>query len=288
MRLTCLGTGGGRFSMIRQLRKTAGMLLELEVTNSNSSFSLYIDPGPGALVEALKQDVELDKLDALLVTHAHPDHYNDVEVLIEAMTDGCRQQRGWLLANRAVLRGRNVAESRDQPGEKRDSVGPVVSDYHQQAVEKMIELGDGDQLELASSEYQLQALITEHKNERPISFKLVGKEREIGFISDTDYSHRLLDFFADSSYLVINVNRPRNKPWSGYLTTEDALKIINEIEPEIAVITHFGQLMIYASVNKEQQWLEDNLEVDTNIIFARDGQVIAFDREESGLQSYLD
>src|SRR4030065_673432 len=79
--LTFLGTGGGRFATIYQARATGGIYLEDER-------NLHIDPGPGALVRARSVGIDPLKTDAILISHCHPDHYMDAEILIEAMTEG--------------------------------------------------------------------------------------------------------------------------------------------------------------------------------------------------------
>ena len=79
-----LGTAGARFVVMKQLRASGGVWLSVGETN------LSIDPGPGALVRCLnsKPKLEPSTLDGILLTHKHLDHSGDVNVMIEAMTDG--------------------------------------------------------------------------------------------------------------------------------------------------------------------------------------------------------
>jgi len=89
-----LGTAGARFVVMKQLRASGGVWLSVGKTN------LYIDPGPGALVRCLssKPKLEASTLDGILLTHKHLDHSSDVNVMIEAMTDGGFKKRGVLFA----------------------------------------------------------------------------------------------------------------------------------------------------------------------------------------------
>ncbi|MCJ7731677.1 MBL fold metallo-hydrolase, partial [Candidatus Bathyarchaeota archaeon] len=96
--LDFLGTGGGRFVMTSQMRRTAGIRL------SEGKTQVHIDPGPGALVFSNWAGLSPEKLDGLIVTHCHPDHYTDAEVFIEAMTRGTMAKRGVLAASKSVLR----------------------------------------------------------------------------------------------------------------------------------------------------------------------------------------
>ncbi|MEM2816789.1 MAG: MBL fold metallo-hydrolase, partial [Candidatus Bathyarchaeia archaeon] len=118
--LILLGTGGGRFTTITQRRRTAGIRI------LGDGLNLHLDPGPGALVYSVSEGLDPQKLDAILVSHSHPDHYTDAEVLIEAMTRGMTKKRGMLVASKSVLRGNSVCES-------------SVSKYHQQMPEKVVE-----------------------------------------------------------------------------------------------------------------------------------------------------
>ncbi len=68
-----LGTAGARFVMLKQLRASGGIWLEL------AGARLLIDPGPGTLVRCAKSRPRLDpaKLDAIVLTHKHLDHSSD-------------------------------------------------------------------------------------------------------------------------------------------------------------------------------------------------------------------
>ncbi|MFZ0966093.1 MAG: MBL fold metallo-hydrolase, partial [Candidatus Bathyarchaeia archaeon] len=100
-----LGTGGGRFATITQKRRTAGIRIISEGLN------LHLDPGPGALVHSINEGLDPQKLNAVIVSHCHPDHYTDAEVLIEAMTRGMTRKRGVLVASKSVLSGTDICEA---------------------------------------------------------------------------------------------------------------------------------------------------------------------------------
>src|SRR4030042_2661530 len=97
--LKFIGTAGARFVVMKQLRASGGLWMSVEKTN------LSIDPGPGALVRCLSSKPKLDPsaLDAILLTHKHLDHSGDVNVMIEAMTDGGFKKRGVLFAPEDAL-----------------------------------------------------------------------------------------------------------------------------------------------------------------------------------------
>ena len=118
-----LGTAGARFVMIRQLRSSGGIWL------SYKSMNIIIDPGPGAIVRCNHCRPRLDPagLDAIILTHKHLDHSGDVNVMIEAMTEGGFRQRGVLFA----------------PEDSLGSEG-VVFPYLKEFLEKIVILKVGD------------------------------------------------------------------------------------------------------------------------------------------------
>ena len=99
-----LGTAGARFVVARQLRYSAGTFI------SARGQQLMLDPGPGTLVRCAKSRPAIDvtKLNAVILTHAHLDHSNDVNILIDALTHGGLKKRGVLFAPQQCLRGKNA------------------------------------------------------------------------------------------------------------------------------------------------------------------------------------
>ena len=89
-----LGTAGARFVVAKQLRSSAGVFLHLNDKN------IILDPGPGTLVRCAKSKpkIDVEKIDVIILTHAHIDHSNDVNIMIDAMTNGGLKKRGILFA----------------------------------------------------------------------------------------------------------------------------------------------------------------------------------------------
>ena len=162
-----LGTGGGRFATITQKRRTAGIRILGEKLN------LHLDPGPGALVYSVASGLSPEKINALLVSHCHPDHYTDAEVFIEAMTRGMTRKRGLLAASHSVLYGNEVC-------------GPSISKYHQQMPEKVIEAKPGVKFKVGN----LNVAVTEarHSDSDTVGFRFENEDvGDIAYTSDTEY-----------------------------------------------------------------------------------------------------
>ena len=252
-----LGTGGGRFATITQKRRTAGIRILGEKVN------LHLDPGPGALVYSVASGLPPEKINALLVSHCHPDHYTDAEIFIEAMTRGMTKKRGVLAAARSVLYGN-------------ETCGPAISRYHQQMPEKEIEARPGVRFQVED----LNVVVTEARHSDPdtVGFRFETEDiGDIAYTSDTEYFEGIGKHYEGVRLLILCVMRPAGKPWKGHMTTEDAIKIIEEANPENAIITHFGMQMIFRGPRNEAKLIESKTEVPT--IAANDGMHIRVGQE---------
>ncbi|MEM2953345.1 MAG: MBL fold metallo-hydrolase [Candidatus Bathyarchaeia archaeon] len=252
--LIFLGTGGGRFATLTQKRRTAGIRIIGEDLN------LHLDPGPGALVYSISEGLDPQKLNAVFVSHCHPDHYTDAEVLIEAMTRGMTKKRGVLAAAKSVLKGSSICE-------------PSISKYHQQMPEKVVEAVPNLKFQVAN----MGVSVTEARHTDPDAVGFRFETREYGdfaYTSDTEYFEGIGKYYEGVRLLMLCVMRPAGKPWKGHMTTEDAVKIVEEAHPEQAILTHLGMQMIFQGPAKEAKLIEQKTRVATTA--ALDGMRISF------------
>jgi len=271
--LIFLGTGGGRFSAITQKRWTGGIRFIA------GNFHMQLDPGPGALVRSVERKLDPMKVKAVLVSHDHPDHYTDAEIFIEAMTRGMTRKRGYLIAAHSVLFGNEVCEA-------------SISKYHQSTPEVVIDAKPGQTIDL--KDIKITATKAVHSDPDGIGFRFgflrVG---DVGYTSDTQYFDGLSDSYVGTRLLILCTMRPRGAPWKYHLSTEDAAKVISEVKPETAVLTHFGAKMIFRGPVAEAKFVEQQTGIRT--IAAIDNMQIRFGKEiqvsagktQLGLSEYL-
>ncbi|HKZ93875.1 MAG TPA: MBL fold metallo-hydrolase [Candidatus Bathyarchaeia archaeon] len=273
LELIFLGTGGGRFATITQRRRTAGIRILYEKAN------VHLDPGPGALIYSLKAALNPQKINGLLISHCHPDHYNDAEVLIEAMTSGMTRKKGVLAAAHSVLYGSDHCEA-------------SISKYHQQMPEQLVDAKPGTTFDIKN----LHISVTQAKHTDPdaVGFRIETPTLgNIAYTSDTEYFTGIGKQYSGARALILCVLRPAGNPWKGHMTTDDAIKIVEESKPEMAVLTHFGMQMIVKNPDKEAQSIQQQTEVPT--IAASDGTHIKIGeqiqvqttRKRKGLENYL-
>ena len=245
--LKFLGTAGARVVVFKQLRASGGLWLELNGTR------IHIDPGPGALVRALSSRPKLDpeKLDALLLTHRHLDHSADINVMIEAMTEGGRRKGGVLFA---------PADALDED--------PVVLNYVRGYLGKVEVLEEGKSYRVGGITFS-----TPLRHRHSVETYGLIVEGRIALISDTLFFPDLIEAYRGVEVLVINVVRAGERDERiEHLTLGDARELIEGIRPKRAILTHFGMTVLRAKPWEVAEGL--SRETGCEVIAARDGMTL--------------
>jgi phosphoribosyl 1,2-cyclic phosphodiesterase len=245
-KITFLGTGGGRFATIYQARATGGIYLE-------DQRNLHIDPGPGALVRMRSVGIDPLKTDAILVSHCHPDHYVDAEILIEAMTEGGSRKQGVLLASLSVIEGNG-------------DFGPAISKYHLSKPKVVKVMQPFTKVNIKPIE--IAATPSAHSDTSSVGFRIQTSGGMVSYVSDTQLVEHVIKAHKHSRLLIACVTRPLGQRIPHHLSTEDAGYMIEKIKPELAVITHFGMRVIQENPETQAKWIEERSGVKT--IAARD------------------
>jgi len=233
-----LGTAGARMVVAKQLRSSAGTWITLDEKN------LLLDPGPGTLVRCAKSRPALDptQLDAIILSHQHIDHANDVNIMIEAMTNGGFSKKGALFAPLSALEN-----------------DPIVLRYAREYVNQIHILKEGSSHTLGSIEKSSKYVIS--------------------FIVDSRFFPDLITKYKKSDLIVINVVRYDGKGGKkldvDHLNLMDVKRIITGIKPKQAILTHFGMTMVRSKPWEVASQIEQEIGIKT--IAASDG--MEFDLE---------
>lgn len=256
MKIIFLGTGGGRIVTVSQERCTGGIYIK-------GKKRLHIDPGPGAALLLKKEGLSPLQTDALLISHCHPDHYNDAEVLLEGMYLKERRPGGTLIAPKSVTEGL-------------DSIGPGISRYHLGKAGEVITARPDREIELG--DLKVMPFRTYHNDPLSVGFIIRGPEGSISYISDTSLNENLLLHQRDIDLLVLSVTRPLQSRIRYHLATEDAAYLVERIRPKMAVFTHFGRKALRAIPELQAGWTYRKTRVKT--VAAEDGMVLELNRGE--------
>ena len=247
-----LGTAGARFVVMKQLRASGGMWLTLDDTN------LLIDPGPGSLVKCLSSRPKLNPmdLDGIILTHRHIDHSNDINIMIEAMTNGGFKKKGIVFAPSDALEG-----------------DPVIFKYVRSQVENIEVLKEKGSYTVGNISFSTP--VKHLHGVETYGLNIYGKDCSISVITDTEYFEELESYYS-ADILIINVVRLGEKKGIQHLSIKDAEKIISTNQPKISILTHFGMTMLKARPWEIAEDLSERLGV--KVIAARDGMEIDLDK----------
>ena len=218
MKLTFMGTAGARFMVAKQLAASGGLYLEDEGTR------LAMDPGPGAVVQYAKRKVDLTKLDGILVSHRHLDHCGDVNVMIEAMTEGGFRPRGRLYC----------------PADALDD-DPVVLRYLRHFPDEVVRLEPDTCYRLGGTTFLTTRRHIHGVETYGFRFGDLrdGRTARLGWVTDSKYYDGIAeDHLAE--VMLIHTVLSHSRPEQPHLGLDDAERIIREARPRLAVITHFG------------------------------------------------
>ena len=247
-----VGTGGARIVASKQVRSTGGLWVHYKNTD------LYVDPGPGALVRihASGDHLEPSRLDGIILTHKHLDHANDVNVLIEAMAEGGFRRRGRLFCPSDALSG-----------------DPVVLKYVREYLDGIEVLEAGHSYKLRDISFSVPVRHVHPVEAYGLIFHL---NKKVGLIADTRYFNELSDHYK-ADILIINVLRV--KPIShadpiDHLSIEDFKKIVSQVRPEKAIMTHLGMTLIKEKPAEIAKELERELGI--SVVAAYDGMRLSF------------
>ncbi len=244
-----LGTAGTRYVVIEQLRASGGMWI------SAGGENILLDPGPGALVRSLSGNPKLDpaRLSAVVLSHRHLDHANDVNIMIEAMTSGGKVKKGAVFAPRDAF----------------DTGAPVIFHYLRSFPRVVDTLREGEVYRVGEVSFTPVKRMVHPGETYGFRFRLGAATLSV--ITDTAYFEGLEDFFH-ADLLVVNVVMADRQPGVSHLSLPEAEEIIGRIRPERAFLTHFGRKIIAGNPEKSADEMSARLGI--KVVAATDGMLV--------------
>ena len=206
-----MGTAGARFMVAKQVAASGGLFIE------DGGTKLSLDPGPGAIVQYAQRGVDLTTLDAIVLSHRHLDHSGDVNVMLEAMTDGGFQHRGQLFC----------------PSDALDD-DPVVLKYVRRFPREIVRLEPETTYSVNGLSFTTSGRHV-HQSET-YGFRFGDR---LGWITDSGYYEGIAEQHK-AAVMVIHTVLRDCIPTLPHLCIADAERIIRDAKPKIAILTHYG------------------------------------------------
>lgn len=252
--LIFLGTGGDSFTIGRQSHGSGGIMI------FNEDVKLHIDPGPGTLNRLKAYGLSPRDTTAIICTHKHLGHCNDLNAYIDAMTHNGLDKRGVVLASNSVINGTELEHA-------------YITEFHKSCVEKLITLSQD--MKVAIEDFEIKATKTLHSDETGVGLVIQTPDATIGYSSDTQYTNDIAKQYEGCDILILNVLYPlgtKKEDAQNGLTSDDTIKIVQKVKPRLAVITHFGIKILKSDPIYEAREIHRLTGVQT--IAAKDGMGI--------------
>ena len=265
-RIVILGSGGARYMATTQYRSTGGFVLQA----LQGKVQAHIDPGPGAIrdLKDHKNVVDAKGTNYVVLTHEHNDHEMSIPVIVEAMQEDMefKHARGTFIAPAGYFETKR---------------------YYYRMLVRLVGMNAGDIVELETG-FSIAAKSAFHSDAVPnVGYVMEFGNAEspyhytIAFTSDTEPFDEYVDNYKGVDVLVANLLRPDDVVCRGHMCTEQLIPLLQEINPAICILVHFGRRMdndidgnqVPAQVQKIKDALAN---AEAAIIGPNDGQVIEF------------
>jgi len=238
-----MGTAGARFMVARQVAASGGLYLE------DGETRIAMDPGPGAIVQYAKRGVDLTTLDAIVLSHRHLDHSSDVNVMIEAMTDGGFQHRGRLFC----------------PADALDD-DPVVLKYVRRFPSEIVRLEPDTTYHVGSIEFTTSARHVHQVETFGFRFG-----QRFGWVTDSEYYDGMAEQHR-ADVMALHTVLLHCRTGLPHLCVDDVERIIGEAKPRVAYLTHFGMTVWQAKPDELAARMSERLGIDVRA--AHDGMTV--------------
>ena len=251
-KITFLGSSGDVYNYAKQYRASGGFVLKVD------DAQFHIDPGPGATTKAAEYGVNLRENTAVLVTHNHLGHCNDINTVIDAMTYGGLDRKGILICNDTILNGT-------------EKIRGYLTDFHKKCVERIIVLKPEKRVGIMNID--IIGTFAKHSDENAIGFKFITPNFTLGYTGDTEITNKIVEQYQGCDVLILNVVAPSGVKIKGQLNSDDAVIFLNKVKPKLAIITHFGLKMLRADPLYEAREIQSKTNIQ--VVAAKDGMIVS-------------
>lgn len=257
-----LGTAGDSFVLSKQERTAGGFVIQTEKSQ------ILVNPGPGAFVNTARTNINIAKTTVIIVTDNTLLHAHDTNAIIDVLTLGSFDQKGILLAAKSALQSeeKEQTEEAQHTKEIRETL-PLISAKYQNAVEKTIMLQENSKV--ACNDVQIETVKIKNKDPDAVGIKIITSSFSLGYSNKTKYLAKLKDAFQDVEILILELPLKTANPKEEGLCIEEVEKLVEEIKPQLTVLTGFGISIIKEDILEITRSI--NRKTNCQIIAAKDG-----------------
>lgn len=221
MQVTILGSGTVTPSL---LRNASGIAIR------TAGLELLVDMGPGTMRRMVEADIDTKLIDAILLTHFHPDHVSDLVPFLFASNYAfgpVREAPFYLIG---------------PPGLEQFFRG-LVAVYQDWIVPKgdrlvMKEMGASGRDGLSLGDAMIYSAPAPHTNASS-HYRIEANGKSVTISGDTDMSEALIELAASTDLLICECSLPDDQKVKGHLTPSEAGEIARRADAKTLALTHF-------------------------------------------------
>jgi len=242
MKLIVLGSG----TCVPSLTRSApGYLLAAD------GQELLIDIGGTTLQQLVRAGRDYLRIDAIFVTHTHPDHVSGLLPFMHASTSTLEKIRTKELM---IIGPEGIREFYD------GCIGALLRPPRSFGV-TVKQMPD----HLALGALQVLSTRTAH-TATSIAYRIAGENSSTVFTGDTDFDRNLISFSQGADLLVIDCSYPNDMKTAGHLTPKECGTIAREAGVKQVLLTH-----IYPTAVPDEQRVDECRAVFSGeVLLARD------------------
>lgn len=249
-RIVFLGTAGDTTTVNKQIRASGGIIL---YHNGNQ---IHLDPGPGSLIQYKKAGLTPRSTLALVATNYDLGHCGDVNAVVSAMTHDGLDNRGVLIATKSIIEGS-------------ESEHAILWKRYRDYLERNIVMKIGERVGI--NNINLEAIPSKSKDPTGFGLKISTSQYVVAYSSDTKYQPSLINHYDGADILILKCVYPpaQENETTDRMNLTDVKKIIEEVQPKLAILTGFGIKML----NADPVFLARDItrETKVQVIAATDG-----------------
>lgn len=212
---------------------------------------ILVDCGSGTLLQLERAGRSYKDIDAVFITHTHPDHFADLMPLIQALLatpDYKREKELSIFASEEFISYYN------------DAIATVMG-IHVNFPIQLIEIKDT----LDYGPYKVSVARTVHSGDS-LAYRLECGERSIVFTGDADYDQGIVALSQGADMLVADCSFPDAKKARGHLSAKECGLVARKAGVKKLLLSH-----LYAvGLPEEDRITESREEFDGEVVLAED------------------
>lgn len=246
-RIIVLGTVSD-INALNNNRTSAGIILDID----NSQ--ILLDPGIGTVVRASQTNIDLSKINILLVSSTESVYCNDINAVIE------HSKELHMICPIGLL----------------DHEKSILTSIHAKEL-KVLSLNVDEEKQTNIKNIDI---IAQYTKSDALAFKITTSKYVIGYITKAKYSKQFVESFKDSNILIISLHHLKHEKNPKYLDFEEITELIREVNPELVILSGFSKKILEQDPLDISRKIKQELQKDkqqpikTQILPAKESMII--------------